>query len=158
MNASQPSQNILKSRLQADLKTAMKARDQLVTATLRMTLAAIHNEEIAGKSPKTLSDEQVLAILTKEAKKRAEAAAAFTQGGRVALAGREQAEAKVLERYLPAQLSDSALASLVVDALEEHQLAGLSQLGAAMKIVRPRVAGRANGSRVVAEVRRQLDA
>ena len=100
----------LKSRLQADLNVAMKARDELTTATLRMALTAITTEEVAGKQARQLGDDEVVTVLVREAKKRREAAEAFAAAGRPELAERERAEGLVLDRYLPAQLSDDELA------------------------------------------------
>jgi uncharacterized protein YqeY len=146
----------LKARLQADLTTAMKARDELTTATVRMALTAVSTEEVAGKAARTLSDDEVLRVLTKEAKKRREAAEAFAGAGRVELAERERAEETVLSRYLPAQLSDDELAGLVRAAIDDAGATEPRQMGAVMKIVSPQVAGRADGRRVSDEVRRQL--
>ncbi len=146
----------LKDRLSTDLTLAMKARDELVTATLRMTLAAIRTEEVAGKSPRELSDADLLGVLAREAKKRGEAAEAFDGGGRPEQANRERAERDVIERYLPAQLSDAELADMVRDALAEAGVADVKQMGPAMKAANAAVSGRAGGGRVAAEVRRQL--
>lgn len=148
----------LKARLQADLNAAMKARDELTTATVRMALTAVTNEEVAGKTARELSDDEVLRVLTKEAKKRREAAEAFAAAGRDELADRERAEETVLERYLPAQLDDDELRELIRAAIAEAGATEPRQLGAVMKLVQPRVAGRADGRRVSDEVRRQLAA
>jgi uncharacterized protein YqeY len=148
----------LKDRLNADLTAAMKARDELVTATLRMALTAVRTEEVAGKAARELSDQEVLTVLAKEAKKRREAAEAFTSGGRAELADRERAEGIVLDKYLPAQLTDDELAGLVREGLAESGITEIAQLGKAMKAVQAKVAGRAEGGRVAAEVRRQLTA
>ena len=146
----------LKARLHADLTSAMKARDELTTATLRMALTAITNEEVAGKQVRELSDDEVLKVLAREEKKRREAAEAFDAAGRAALADRERAEGTVLTQYLPAQLGDAELAELVRAAIAESGAAGPQQMGAVMKIVQPQIAGRADGKRVSDEVRRQL--
>lgn len=146
----------LKSRLQADLNTAMKARDELTLATVRMALTAVTNEEVAGKRARELSDDEVLRVLAREAKKRRESAEAYDAAGRAELADRERAEGGVLDRYLPAQLGDDELSSLVRDAIAESGAGGPQQLGAVMKIVQPKVAGRADGKRISDEVRRQL--
>ena len=148
----------LKARLQGDLNAAMKARDELTTATLRMALTAITTEEVAGKQARHLSDEEVLAVLRREAKKRREAAEAYDGANRPELAERERAEGEVLDRYLPAQLGEAELAELVRQAIAETGATGPQQLGAVMKAVQPRVAGRADGRRVSDEVRRQLAA
>lgn len=146
----------LKNRLQADLTQAMRERDELKLATLRMALAAVTNEEVAGKAARELSDDEVARVLTREAKRRREAADAFASGGRPELAERERAEGRVLDEYLPAQLSDDDLRALVASAIDETGADGPRGLGAVMKVVTPRVAGRAEGGRVAAEVRRQL--
>ncbi len=146
----------LKEQLHIDLTGALKARDELRTATLRMALTAVTTEEVAGKAARTLSDDEVRAVLGREGKKRREAAAAFAAGNRPELADRERAEGAVLEQYLPAQLSDEELSALVRDAVQAAGASGPRALGAVMKAVQPRVAGRAEGGRVAAEVRRQL--
>jgi uncharacterized protein YqeY len=146
----------LKARLQADLNTAMKARDELTTATLRMALTAVTTEEVAGKRARELSDDEVLKVLAREGKKRREAAEAYDAAGRTELAARERAEGEVLDRYLPAQLDDAELAELVRAAIAEAGASGPQQLGAVMKLVQPKVAGRADGRRISDEVRRQL--
>jgi uncharacterized protein YqeY len=134
----------------------MKARDELRTATLRMVMTAIANEEVAGKSARQLSDDEVLKVVAREAKKRREAAEAFDDGGRPELAERERAEGEVLDAYLPAQLSDGELAELVRAAIESGGASGPQAMGQVMKVVQPQVAGRAEGGRIAAEVRKQL--
>lgn len=146
----------LKAQLQADLNTSMKARDELTTATIRMALTAITNEEVAGKQARELSDEEVLRVLAKEAKKRREAAEAYDGANRPELAARERAEGQVLDRYLPAQLGDDELAEIVREAIAEAGASEPREMGAVMRLVQPRVAGRADGKRVSDEVRRQL--
>jgi uncharacterized protein YqeY len=146
----------MKARLQADLNAAMKARDELTTATLRMALTAISNEEVAGKVARELDDDEILRVLVREAKKRREAADAFTAAGRAELAERERAEGEVLDRYLPAQLGEDELAELISAAIAEAGATSPRDMGAVMKIVVPRVAGRADGKRVSEEVRRRL--
>jgi uncharacterized protein YqeY len=146
----------LKDRLNSDLHGAMKSRDELVTSTLRMALAAVRTAEVAGKEARELTDDEVLGVLTKEAKKRREAAEAFAAGGRGESADRERAEEQVLARYLPAQLSDDELAALVSSALASGEFTTMAQMGPAMKAAQAAVAGKAEGGRVAAEVRRQL--
>ena len=146
----------LKEQLQSDLTTAMKSRDELTASTLRMALTAITTEEVAGKQARRLSDDEVLKVLTREAKKRREAAEAFSGAGRDELAQRELDEGKVLAGYLPAQMGDDELAALVRDAIEESGAGGPQAMGQVMKVVQPKVAGRAEGGRIAAEVRRQL--
>jgi len=146
----------LKSRLQADLTTAMKARDELTTATLRMLLTAVTTEEVAGSTARELSDDEVLRVVNREAKKRREAAEAFADAGRAEQAQRERDEETVLARYLPSQLDDAELAGLVSAAITEAGATEGRQLGQVMKLLTPRIAGRADGKRVSTEVRRQL--
>jgi uncharacterized protein len=146
----------LKSRLKADLNAAMKARDELTTATLRMALTAISTEEVAGKQARELADDEVVQVLTREAKKRREAAEAFDAAGRGELAQRERAERTVLDAYLPSQLEDAELSEFVRAAIAESGATTSNQLGAVMRLVVPKVAGRADGKRVSDEVRRQL--
>ena len=146
----------LKTRLHDDLTAAIKARDELRTATLRMVLAAVTTEEVAGKQARQLSDDDVVKVLTREAKKRREAAEAFEAGNRPELAERERAEGGVIGRYRPEQLDDAELARLVSEAIAESGVSGPKAMGAVMKLATPRVAGRAEGGRVAAEVRRQL--
>jgi uncharacterized protein YqeY len=146
----------LKAQLQEDLTAAIKSRDELRSATLRLTLAAITTEEVAGKQARELSDDEVLKVITREAKKRREAAQAFEEGGRADQAARERAEGEVLAGYLPAQLSDEELAALVAEAVRESGAEGPRAMGAVMKLVNPKVAGRADGSRVAAEVKKAL--
>jgi uncharacterized protein YqeY len=146
----------LKARLESDLRTAMKARDELVTSTLRMALTAVRAAEVSGKQARELSDDEVLTVLTKEAKKRREAATAFADAGRDALATKERAEEDVLSAYLPAQLSDEELRELVAGALAAGNFSGKQSMGPAMKAAQAAVAGKAEGGRVAAEVRRQL--
>ena len=146
----------LKNRLRTDLTTAMKARDELTTATLRMVLTAVSAEEVSGKEARQLSDDEVQAVLRREAKKRREAAEAFAGAGRAEQAEREQAEGGVLADYLPAQLEDADLAALVADVVTRTGASGMKDMGKVMGAVQGAVAGRADGGRVAAEVRRQL--
>jgi uncharacterized protein len=146
----------LKDRLNEDLHAAMKGRDELTTSTLRLALAAVRNAEVSGAASRELSDDEVVGVLTKEAKKRREAAEAFAGAGRSDQADRERAEGSILDRYLPAQLSDAEIAELVAGALAASGFSGKAQMGPAMKAAQAAVAGRAEGGRVAAEVRRQL--
>lgn len=151
----------LKDQLQADLTASMRARDEVRTAVLRMALTAVRAEEVVGEVARELSDDEVVAVLGREAKKRREAAAAFDGAGRPEQAARERDELVVLATYLPVQLSDEDLAAIVAEevaAAAASGVTGLSAMGRVMKAVQPRVAGRAEGGRVAAEVRRQLSA
>jgi uncharacterized protein YqeY len=146
----------LKDRLNDDLRAAMKGREELTTSTLRMALAAVRNAEVSGTAARDLSDDEVLSVLSKEAKKRREAATAFADAGRADQAAKENAEGEILDRYLPKQLSDAEIADLVAGALQAGGFSGKAQMGPAMKAAQAAVAGRAEGGRVAAEVRRQL--
>jgi hypothetical protein len=149
----------LKSRLQSDLTEAIRGRDEIRAATLRMALTAVRSEEVAGTAARTLSDDEVVGVLSREAKKRREAVEAYRGAGRQELADREGAELTVIEGYLPAQLSDEELSGIVAEAVAEVRAAGAdgpAAMGRVMKAVQPRTKGRADGGRVAAEVRRQL--
>jgi uncharacterized protein YqeY len=149
----------LKSRLRFDLTDSMRSRDEVRTATLRMALTAVTNEEVSGSQARELSDDEVMTVLAREAKKRREAATAYDEANRPELAERERAELVVLEAYLPAAMGDVELAALVGEAVAETGAAGTQgprAMGAVMKLVGPRVGAAAEGGRVAAEVRRQL--
>jgi len=146
----------IKDQLRADLTTAMKARDETRTRTLRMTLTSISNEEVSGSVAHDLTDDEVIKILAREAKRRREAAAAFADAGRDEQAAAERAEEQVLAEYLPAQLDDDELADMVAAAVAETGASGPAGIGQVMKVLTPRLAGRAEGSRVAALVRNQL--
>ena len=148
----------LKDRLRADLNAAMRARDQVRMRTLRMALTSITNEEVAGATARDLTDNEIVRVLTREARKRKEAAEAFSAAGRDDRAAAERAEGEVLAGYLPAQFSDDELAALVAAAITETGASGMSDMGLVMRTVTPRSAGRADGARVAAEVRRRLSA
>lgn len=150
------SEQSLKATVQRDLTTAMRERDSVRAATLRMALTAITTEEVAGTASRELGDDEVLRVLAKEAKKRKEASAAYTDAGRAELAAQEDAELAVLEAYLPTQLSDDELSAIVARAVEETGATGMAQLGQVMKVAQPLVAGRADGGRVAAAVRSAL--
>lgn len=146
----------LKATLQRDLQDAIRNRDKVRAATLRMALTAVANAQVAGTEARELSDDEVLKVLQKEAKKRREAATAYTDAGREELARNEQEELAVLEAYLPQQLGDAELDRLAAAAVAEVGATGMAQMGQVMKVLQPRVAGRAEGGRVAAAVRRAL--
>lgn len=149
----------LKNRMQSDLTDAIRARDEVRSATLRMALTAVRSQEVAGSSARVLSDDEVLGVLRTEVKKRREAAEAFAAAGRPERAERERAEQQVLESYLPAQLTDDELAGVVAEVVTQVAASGQSgsaAMGRVMGLVRARVGQRAEGGRVAAEVRRQL--
>ena len=149
----------LKDTLQSDLTTAIKSRDEVTAATIRMVLTAVTNEEVAGKEARTLSDDDVLTVLGREAKKRREAAEAYDQASRPELAARERDELAVIARYLPESLTDDEVQAIVDAAVAEVAASGASggqAMGAVMKLVQPQVKGRADGGAVAAKVKAAL--
>ncbi|MGB8022089.1 MAG: GatB/YqeY domain-containing protein [Candidatus Nanopelagicales bacterium] len=149
----------LKATLQADLSAAIKARDELATATLRMALAAVTNEEVSGKRARTLTDGEVVGVLVREAKKRREAATAFAEGGRPELAEREIAELGVIVKYMPEPLTEAEVAAMVAEAVASAAAAGftgLPAMGRVMKELTPRTAGRFDGALLASLVRSAL--
>ncbi len=148
----------LKDRLRADLTASMKARDTVTTGTLRMALTAVTNEEVSGATARELSDAEVITVLTREVKKRKEAAEAYDGANRPELAEQERAESAVLGRYLPQQLTDAELSALVGDAIAEVEASTgaaptMKQMGQVIKAAQARSAGRADGARLAAAVR-----
>jgi uncharacterized protein YqeY len=152
----EPDTSQLKSRLRDDLHSSMRAHDKVRSETLRMALTAVTNEEVSGATARELSDDEVLKVVSKEAKKRREAATAYMEAKRPELAAKEEAELAILEAYLPAQLSDAELEALVAQALRETGAKGMSQMGLVMKAAAALVAGRADGGRVAAIVKSAL--
>lgn len=149
----------LKDQLQSDLTDAIRAQDELTMATLRMALAAITNAEVSGKEARELSDDEVVVVLTSEAKKRREAAESFDAGGATDRADRERAELGVLQRYLPEQLSEDEIKAIVaaaVAAAAAEGKTGPAAMGAVMKVVTPQTRGRADGGQVAALVKSAL--
>ncbi len=148
----------LKDRLRADLTTAIKARDELRSSTLRMVLTSITNAEVAGKEARELSDDDILGVLSTEAKRRREAATAFKEGGREEMAAKEAAEGEIIADYLPTPLTESEIADLVTAVIAQTGTAdeGMRAMGKVMGVVTPQVKGRADGGAVAAEVRKQL--
>jgi uncharacterized protein YqeY len=148
----------LKDRLRTDLTASIKARDEVRSSTLRMVLTAITNAEVSGKVQRELTDDDIIGVLSTEAKKRREAAVAFEEGNRPEMAAKEAAEGEVIAGYLPEQLSESEIADLVTSAIAQTGAAGegMRAMGKVMGVVSPQVKGRADGGAVAAEVRRQL--
>ena len=146
----------LKDRLRADLTESIRARNELRTATIRMVLTAVTNAEVAGTEARELSDDDVLAVLTKEAKKRREAADAYRDAGRADRAEREVAEAGVIADYLPTPLTDDELTELVDAAVAEVGATSMRDMGAVMKRLTPQVAGRAECRTVADAVKARL--
>ena len=146
----------LKEKLQADLTEAIRSRNEVVSGTVRMLLAAITNEEVAGKAAKVLTDAEIITVLSREAKKRREAVEAYTQAKRDDLAGKEKAEAAVIANYLPEQLSEGEIKKLIADAIAETDAKGPAGMGLVMKVLQPKIAGKADGGVVSGLVKAAL--
>ena len=146
----------LKEKLQADLTDAIRSRNEVVSGTVRMLLAAITNEEVAGKAAKVLTDAEIVTVLSREAKKRREAVEAYTQAKRDDLAGKEKAEAAVIANYLPEQLSEDEIKKLIADAIAETDAKGPAGMGLVMKVLQPKIAGKADGGVVSGLVKAAL--
>ena len=149
----------LKATLQSDLTEAIRSRDEVTAATVRMALAAVTTEEVAGKVARTLTDDEVVGVLAKEAKKRREAATAFTDANRPELAERELAELAVLARYLPEPLTQAEVAQMVAAAVEQAAAAGatgMPAMGRVMKQLSAQTAGRFDGGQLAGMVRAAL--
>jgi len=146
----------LKDSLKQDLTEAMRARDELLLSTIRLCLSAITNEEVSGKEARVLTEAEVIQVLSREAKKRRESAQAFADANRPDRAERENAEGEVIARYLPSPLSETELASLIADAMKESGASGPAGMGLVMKILSPKIAGRADGAAVSSAVRAAL--
>ena len=149
----------MKESLQNDLTAAIREKNSVVTATLRMILAAITNEEVAGKVARELSDQDIIQVLTREAKKRKEAAAAYDDAKRPELADKERAELDVISAYLPEALSDEEINKIIADAVATvaaQGATGPAAMGQVMKLVQPQVAGRADGGIVAGLVKAAL--
>lgn len=151
----------LKQKLRTDLTASMKARDTDTTATLRMIISAIGAEEVSGTEAHSLTDEQVIGVLLRENKKRAESASIYDENGRGELAAKERAEAEIISRYLPTQLDDAGIDALVADAVaavtaETGEAPTMRQMGQVMKKVQAAAAGGADGKRLSTAVRAAL--
>jgi len=146
----------LKEKLQNDLTEAMRARDEVRSSTIRMVLTAIKNEEVSGKEARDLSDAEVISVLSREAKKRREAAEAFEQAGASDRAANEKAEGVIIAEYLPAQLSESEIKEMIAAAITETGATGPQQMGQVMKLIQPKIAGRADGGIVSSLVKAAL--
>ena len=146
----------LKEKLQSDLTQSMRDRNELRSGTIRMVLTAIKNEEVSGKEARELSDAEVITVLSREAKKRREAAEAFEQAGAKERADIEKAEGEIIATYLPAQLSESEIKDLITAAIAETGAAGPQQMGLVMKLIQPKIAGRADGGLVSSLVKAAL--
>ena len=146
----------LKEKLQADLTEAIRGRDEVKSGTIRMLLSAITNEEVAGKTAKVLTDAEIITVLSRETKKRREAVEAFTAAKRDDLANKEKAEAAVIAQYLPEQLSEAEIKKMIADAITETNAAGPAGMGLVMKVLQPKIAGKADGGIVSALVKSAL--
>ena len=146
----------LKEKLQNDLTEAIRGRDELTSGTIRMVLTAITNEEVSGKEARTLKDDEIITVLSREAKKRREASEAFEAAGRADKAATEKAEGEVIAKYLPAQLSEDEIKSLIAQAISSTGAAGPADMGKVMGILKPQVAGKADGGTVSALVKSAL--
>jgi len=146
----------LKEKLQSDLTDAIRSQDVVKSGTIRMLLAAITNEEVAGKSAKVLTDTEVITVLSREAKKRREAVEAYTNAKRDDLANKEKEEAAVIALYLPEQLSEADIKKLIADAIAETKASGPAGMGLVMKVLQPKIAGKADGGVVSSLVKAAL--
>ena len=146
----------LKEKLQNDLTAAMRSRDEVKSSTIRMVLTAIKNEEVSGKEARDLTDAEIITVLSREAKKRREAAEAFEQAGAADRAAAEKAEGVVIAEYLPKQLSESEIKELIAAAIAETGAAGPAQMGVVMKSLQPKIAGKADGGLVSGLVKAAL--
>ena len=147
----------LKETLQSDLTEAIRSRDEMSSGTIRMVLSAITNEEVSGKSARVLTDAEIITVLSREAKKRREAAEAFAEAGRADRATAEIEEGKVIARYLPEQLSEADLKKMIADAIAETRATGPSGMGQVMKLIQPKIAGKADGGLVSTLVKAALN-
>jgi uncharacterized protein YqeY len=146
----------LKEKLQADLTEAIRGRDEVKSGTIRMLLSAITNEEVAGKAAKVLTDAEIITVLSRETKKRREAVEAFTAAKRDDLANKEKAEAVVIVQYLPEQLSEAEIKKMIAEAITETNAAGPAGMGLVMKVLQPKIAGKADGGIVSSLVKAAL--
>ena len=146
----------LKEKLQSDLTDAIRARDEVKSGTVRMLLAAITTEEVAGKAARVLNDAEIITVLSREAKKRREAVEAYTQAKRDDLANKEKAEAAVIALYLPEQLSEDQIKQLIAEAIAKTNAAGPAGMGLVMKELQPKIAGKADGGLVSTLVKAAL--
>ena len=147
----------IKETLQKDLTEAIRSRDEITSGTIRMVLTAITNEEVAGKEARVLNDEEVITVLSREAKKRREAAEAFETAGRTDKAALEKSEGEVIAKYLPAQLSEADIAAIIADAIASTGAKGPADMGKVMGAIKPKIAGKADGGVVSALVKAALN-
>jgi uncharacterized protein YqeY len=147
----------IKEQLKLDLTEAIRSRNEIVSGTIRMVLTAITNEEVSGKEARQLSDDEVIAVLSREAKKRREAAEAFAEAGRTDKATLEKAEGEVIAKYLPAQLTEADIAAMIAEAIAATGAAGPADMGKVMGAIKGKIAGKADGSVVSSLVKAALN-
>jgi len=147
----------IKEQLKKDLTEAIRGRDEITSGTIRMVLTAITNEEVAGREARVLSDEEVITVLSREGKKRREAAEAFENAGRADKSALEKSEGEVIAKYLPAQLSEADIAAIIADAIASTGAQGPGDMGKVMGAVKPKIAGKADGGLVSALVKAALN-
>jgi len=147
----------IKEQLKKDLTEAIRGRDEITSGTIRMVLTAITNGEVAGKEARVLSDEEVITVLSREAKKRREASEAFENAGRADKSALEKSEGEVIAKYLPAQLSEADIAAIIAEAIASTGAQGPGDMGKIMGAVKPKIAGKADGGLVSALVKAALN-
>ena len=147
----------IKEQLKKDLTEAIRGRDEITSGTIRMVLTAITNEEVAGKEARVLNDEEIITVLSREAKKRREAAEAFENAGRADKSALEKSEGEVIAKYLPAQLSEADIAAIIAEAIASTGAQGPGDMGKVMGAVKPKIAGKADGGLVSALVKAALN-
>ena len=146
----------LKETLQSDLTEAIRSRDEIKSGTIRMVLTAITNQEVSGKEARTLSDAEIITVLSREGKKRREAAEAFADAGRADRAEQEKKEGEIIATYLPTQLSEDEVKKIIADAIAQTGASGPKGMGQVMKVVTPQTAGKADGGLVSGLVKAAL--
>ena len=146
----------IKETLKNDLTEAIRSSDKVVSGTIRMVLTAITNEEVSGKEARVLTDDEIITVLSREAKKRREAAEEFAKAGRADKAAEEKAEGDVIAKYLPAQLSEEELYKIIADAIASTGAAGPADMGKVMGAIKPKIAGKADGATVSSLVKAAL--
>lgn len=147
----------IKETLQADLTEAIRGRNEIVSGTIRMVLTAITNEEVSGKEARTLTDAEIITVLSREAKKRREAAEAFGDAGRADKAALEKAEGEVIAKYLPEQMSEDEIKKLIDAAIAQTGATGPADMGKVMGVIKSQVAGKADGGTVSGLVKAALN-
>lgn len=147
----------IKETLQADLTEAIRSRNEIVSGTIRMVLTAITNEEVSGKEARTLTDAEIITVLSREAKKRREAAEAFADAGRADKAALEKAEGEVIAKYLPEQMSEDEIKKLIDAAIAQTGASGPADMGKVMGVIKSQVAGKADGGTVSGLVKAALN-